>query len=67
MSPENENRGDEKSKKGISRRSFPELSGATALLATGDLLTRAGRAYPQETGKTIRMGVVGGGFGAGFW
>ncbi|MFH1924180.1 MAG: Gfo/Idh/MocA family oxidoreductase [Planctomycetota bacterium] len=67
MSPENEDRGDEKSKKGISRRSFLELSGATALLATGDLLTRAGRAYPQETGKTIRMGVVGGGFGAGFW
>lgn len=67
MSPENENRGDEKSDNGISRRTFLEISGATALLATGDLLTRAGRAYPQEAGKTIRMGVVGGGFGAGFW
>lgn len=50
-----------------SRRSFLEVSGATAaLIAGGDLLTRAGRAYPQETGKTIRMGVVGGGFGATF-
>ena len=51
----------------ISRRSFLELSGSTALLAGGDLLTRVGRAYPQETGKKIRIGVVGGGFGAGFW
>lgn len=50
-----------------SRRSFLEVSGATAaLIAGGDLLTRAGRAYPQETGKTVRMGVVGGGFGASF-
>ena len=51
----------------IGRRSFIELSSAAAaLLATGEVLTRAGRAYPQETGKTIRMGVVGGGFGATF-
>jgi predicted dehydrogenase len=51
----------------LSRRSFIEVSGAAAaLIAGGDLLTRAGRAYPQETGKTIRLGVVGGGFGASF-
>jgi predicted dehydrogenase len=51
----------------VSRRSFLERSGAAAaMIATGDLLVRAGRAYPQETGKTIRMGVVGGGFGATF-
>jgi len=68
MSTKSENRDDNNgSKNGVSRRSFLELSGVTALLATGDLLTRAGRAYPQETGKKIRMGVVGGGFGAGFW
>ena len=48
------------------RRRFLEYTGAAAL-ATGDLLTRAGRAYPQGTGKKIRMAVVGGGFGAGFW
>ncbi|MDY0168564.1 MAG: Gfo/Idh/MocA family oxidoreductase [Thermoguttaceae bacterium] len=51
----------------LSRRSFIELSGkAAALLAAGDVLTRAGRAYPQETGKKVRLGVVGGGFGATF-
>ena len=47
---------------GLSRRSFLELSGS-AVAAT---LTHVGRAYPAETGKTIRMGVVGGGFGASF-
>lgn len=46
-----------------SRRSFLEFTGSTALLAAGGLLTKAGKAYPRETGKTIRMGVVGGGFG----
>ena len=51
----------------LSRRSLLQLTGASALAVSGDLLTRAGRAYPQETGKKIRMGVVGGGFGAGFW
>ncbi len=51
----------------ISRRSFLELSGAAAaMVASGDLLIRAGRAYPQDRGKKIRMGVVGGGFGATF-
>ena len=50
----------------IARRSFLELAGATGLAIGGDLLTRAGQAYPAESGKTIRMGVVGGGFGASF-
>lgn len=50
----------------MSRRSFLELSGTAALLATGGLLAQAGRAWPAETGRTIRMGVVGGGFGATF-
>ncbi|NLF71830.1 MAG: Gfo/Idh/MocA family oxidoreductase [Candidatus Anammoximicrobium sp.] len=50
----------------LSRRSFLECSGAAALVAGGDLLTRVGRAYPQETDKTIRMAVVGGRFGATF-
>jgi len=54
-------------KRRTSRRSFLELSGAAGLMATGDLLTRVGRAYPAEARKTVRMGVVGGGFGAGFW
>ena len=47
-----------------SRRAFLELAGATTLGA--GLLTRVGRAYPGESSKTIRMGVVGGGFGASF-
>jgi predicted dehydrogenase len=50
----------------MSRRSFLELSGSTALLAIGGVLTQVGRAWPAGTGKTIRMGVVGGGFGATF-
>jgi predicted dehydrogenase len=51
----------------VSRRRFIEFSGATALLATGGILTQAGRAWPAESTKKIRMAVVGGGFGAGFW
>ena len=51
---------------GLSRRMFLEWSGSTVMLAAGGLLTQAGRAWPAETGKTIRMGVVGGGFGASF-
>lgn len=44
------------------------LQGAgLAALTAGTLFTQAGRAYPQETGKKIRLGVVGGGFGASFW
>lgn len=49
-------------------RSFLNASAAAAaVLASGELLTQAGRAAPQQPGKTIRMGVVGGGFGASFW
>ena len=50
----------------MSRRSFLELSGSTVLLTSAGLLSQVGRAYPAESGKTIRMGVVGGGFGASF-
>ncbi len=50
----------------LSRRSFLELSGSTAVLTAGGLMTQAGRAYAAETGKAIRMGVIGGGFGATF-
>ncbi len=51
----------------ISRRIFLETAGATGLIATGGLLSSVGRAYPAESGKKLRMAVVGGGFGAGFW
>jgi predicted dehydrogenase len=50
----------------MSRRSFLELSGSTALLTAAGLLTQVGRAWPAGTGRTIRMGVVGGRFGATF-
>ena len=49
------------------RRSFLWLSGTTALAAGSNLLTWVGRAYPAGTGKKVRLGVVGGNFGAGFW
>ena len=62
-SRDDRNRGE---KQGISRRTFLELSAATSLAIGGDLLTHVGRAYPAESAKTIRMGVVGGGFGASF-
>lgn len=51
----------------VSRRTFVQLSGAAALGAAGAGLVQVGRAYPAENSKTIRMAVVGGGFGAGFW
>jgi len=50
----------------IARRPFLRISSAAVLAAAGDLLTRVGRAYPGPSRKTIRMGVVGGGFGAAF-
>ncbi len=49
-----------------SRRSFLTISSSAALLGAGSLLARAGRAYPSGARKTVRMGVVGGGFGASF-
>ncbi len=48
----------------MKRREFLRLTGAAVI--TGDLLTRVGRAYPETSNKTIRMAVVGGGFGATF-
>ncbi len=50
-----------------SRRVFLEFAGSTVLTAGSILLTQAGRAYPAETRKKIRIGVVGGNFGATFW
>ena len=66
MHGKEENHGTRRTQKRMPRRAFMEISGATALLAGGDLLTRVGRAYPEQPGKKIRMGVVGGGFGASF-
>ena len=51
----------------LSRRAFLDVAGAAVVGISGNLLTSVGRAYPGETGKKIRMAVVGGGFGAGFW
>jgi predicted dehydrogenase len=51
----------------LSRRTFLHWSGSAALLASGTILTQAGRAHPAGSGGQIRMGVVGGGFGAAFW
>ena len=50
----------------VSRRSFLELTGATGIALSGAFLTQAGRAAPSESGRTLRMGVVGGGFGSTF-
>jgi len=53
----------------LSRRSLLALAGpaAAGLVASGAMLAHVGRAYTAENRKKIRMGVVGGGFGAGFW
>ncbi len=51
-----------------STRCYLQTSGSVvSALSVGGLLAQAGRAYPAETGKKFRIGVVGGGFGAGFW
>ena len=52
----------------LSRRSFLAIAGpaAAGLVAAGATLAHVGPAYPAENRKKIRMGVVGGGFGAGF-
>jgi len=57
---------DHEQDKRFPRRVFLELSGSTAALMAGGLLSTAGRAYPAETGRKVRMGVLGGGFGATF-
>ncbi|MBN1590646.1 MAG: Gfo/Idh/MocA family oxidoreductase [Pirellulales bacterium] len=46
----------------MSRRGFLEFTGSAALAATG-LTMVASRAYPAESDKKIRIGVVGGNFG----
>lgn len=48
-------------------RRRPMSEASLAVLAGGGLLAQAGRAYPAEKGKKIRLGVVGGRFGASFW
>ncbi|HOV78362.1 MAG TPA: twin-arginine translocation signal domain-containing protein, partial [Sedimentisphaerales bacterium] len=50
----------------LSRRGFLEYSGKAAVLAAA-LGTQVGRAYPADSTKKIRLGVVGGGFGSTFW
>lgn len=50
----------------LTRRGFLQFSGTAALAASAAVLTQAGRAYPADSSKKIRMAVVGGGFGAGF-
>ncbi len=51
----------------VSRRMFLELSGRGSALAAAAWLMPTGRAYGETSGKTIRMAVVGGGFGSTFW
>ena len=50
----------------LSRRNFVKLTGATTLLGLHHLIAKAGRPYPQDASKTIRLAVLGGGFGATF-
>ncbi len=47
-------------------KSRREFLGASATLAAGALSSQAGRAVPQSSTRKIRLGVVGGGFGAEF-
>lgn len=51
----------------LSRREVLRLSGAAALSLAGGLTVQVGRAYPADTTKKVRMGVVGGGFGTQFY
>lgn len=50
----------------VSRRGFLALAGPAGLAAAGAVWTQVGRAWPAENRKRIRLGVVGGGFGASF-
>lgn len=50
----------------VSRRGFLEVTGKTAAAALA-LGAQAGRAWPAENTRKIRIAVVGGGFGASFW
>ncbi len=66
MDKTNQNKGLEQAGSTMSRRLFLETSGSALLGATAGMFTQVGRAYPAQTDKKIRMGVVGGGFGATF-
>ncbi|NLX14469.1 MAG: Gfo/Idh/MocA family oxidoreductase [Phycisphaerales bacterium] len=66
MNEMNRNKDMSKAAPAMSRRLFLETSGSTILGATAGMLAYVGRAYPAQTDKKIRLGVVGGGFGAGF-
>jgi predicted dehydrogenase len=50
----------------VTRRTFLTTAGKGALAAAAAALLPAGRAYPEGANKTIRMAVVGGGFGSTF-
>lgn len=50
----------------VSRRGFLEVTGKTAAAALA-LGAQAGRAWPAENTRKVRIAVVGGGFGASFW
>jgi predicted dehydrogenase len=52
----------------LRRRSFLELSAASlAALAAAGITLKPGRAWPQGAAKKVRLGVVGGGYGAHFY
>jgi predicted dehydrogenase len=51
----------------LSRREVLRVSGPAALSLVGGLTLEVGRAYPAESTRKIRLGVVGGGFGTQFY
>lgn len=62
--PENPIAANRNSRMSLSRRSFLELTGAA--IGGAATLFQPGRAWPAESTKRIRLGVVGGNFGATF-
>ena len=50
-----------------SRRDVLRVSGAGALSLLGGMTCQVGRAYPAESTKRVRMGIVGGGYGTQFY
>ena len=67
MSGRNASDTDPEARDAVSRRTFLEWTGSTAVLSAAGLLTQAGRAWPAESGRKVRLAVVGGGFGATFY
>ena len=53
--------------KDLSRREVLYLSGPAALSILSGMTLSVGRAYPADSTKKIRIGVVGGGFGLSFY